>query len=116
MSDHLPESFSLASVLTEQACTTRKDSESEKLAKDNLETNPITIKPKIGSHVTGQFSWLPLPYCSLLGCPFPIKSLALSAHVSSQTIHFRVLDKSTVSGPGRGPSSCNTIINALFSR
>ena len=27
-------------------CTTRKDSETEWLAKDNLETNPITIKPK----------------------------------------------------------------------
>ena len=31
--------------------------------------------------------------------PFPIKSLALSAHVSPQTIHFRVLDKSPLSGP-----------------
>ena len=39
--------------------------------------------------------------------PFPIKSLALSAHVSPRTIHFRVLDKSPVSGPGRGPPSCN---------
>ena len=54
-----------------------------------------------------QFSWVPLPYCSPPGCPFPIKSLALSAHVSPRTIHFRVLDKSPVSGPGRGPSSCN---------
>ena len=54
-----------------------------------------------------QFSWVPLPYCSRPGCPFPIKSLALSAHVSSRTIHFRVLDKSPVSGPGRGPPSCN---------
>ena len=31
----------------------------------------------------------------------------LSAHVSPRTIHFRVLDKSPVSGPGRGPSSSN---------
>ena len=29
-----------------KACTTRKDSESESSAKDNLETNPITIKPE----------------------------------------------------------------------
>ena len=36
------------------------------------------------------------------GCPFPIKSLALSAHVSPQTVHFRVLDKSTVLGPWKG--------------
>ena len=49
----------------------------------------------------------PLPYCSPPGCPFPIKSLALSARVSTWTIHFQLLDKSPVSGPGRGPSSCN---------
>ena len=52
-------------------------------------------------------SWVSLPYCSPPGCPFPIKSLALSAHVSPRTIHFRVLDKSPVSGPGRGLPSCN---------
>ena len=34
---------------------------------------------------------------------FPIKFLALSAHVPPRTIHFRVLGKSPVSGPGRGP-------------
>ena len=81
-----------------KVCTTRKDSESEWLAKDNPETNPITIKP-----VAELFSWVPLPYCSTPGCPFPIKSLALSAHVCPWTIHFWVLDKSRVSGPGRGP-------------
>ena len=72
--------------------------ESEWLAKNNLETNPITIKPKTASHVAEQFSWVPLPYCSPPGYPSPIKSLALSAHVSPRTIHFWVLDKS----PGRG--------------
>ena len=54
-----------------------------------------------------QFSWVPLPYCSPPRCPFPIKSLALSAHVSPRTIHFRALDKSPVLGPGRGLPSCN---------
>ena len=68
--------------------------------------NPITIKPKTASHVAEQF-WVPLPSCSLPGRPFPIKSLALSTYMSSQTIHFRVLDKSPVSSPGRGPLSCN---------
>ena len=82
--------------------------ELEWLAKDHLETNPITIKPDIANHAAEQFSWVPLPYCSPSGCPFPIKSLALSAHVSPRTIQFRMLDKSPVSGPGRGPSSCNT--------
>ena len=75
--------------------------------KEYLETNPITIKPKTASHVAELFSWVPLPYCSPPGCPFPIKSLALSAHVSPRTIHFWVLDKSPVLGPGRGPLSCN---------
>ena len=56
-----------------KACTTRKDSESEWLAKDNWETNPITIKPETESHVTEQLSWVPLPYCSPPGCPFPNK-------------------------------------------
>ena len=85
-----------------KACTTRKDSESEWLAKDNPETNPITIKPETASHMAEQFSWVPLPYCSPPGCPFLIKSLALSAHVSPQTIHFWMLDKSHL-GPGRDP-------------
>ena len=68
-----------------KACTTRKDSESECLAKDNPETSPITIKPETASHVTEQFSWVPLPYCSPPVCPFPVQSLALSAHVSPRT-------------------------------
>ena len=79
-----------------KACTTRKDSESEQLAKDHPETTPITIKPKTASHVAELFPWVPLPYCSPPGCPFSIKSLALSAHVSPGTIHFRVLGKSPV--------------------
>ena len=86
-----------------KAGTTRKDLESEGLAKNNPETDFITIKPKTASHVTEQFSWVPLPSCSLPGRHFPIKSLALSAHVSPQTIHVWVLDKSPVSGPGKGP-------------
>ena len=97
-----------------KVCTTRKDSESEWLAKDNLETNPITIKPKTVSHVAELFSWVPLPYCSPPGHPFPIKSLALSAHVSPWTIHFRVLDKSPVLGPGRALLSCNNSTKIFF--
>ena len=87
--------------------------ELEWLAKDHPETNPITIKPKTVSHMAEQFSWVPLPSCSPPGCPFPIKSLALSAHGSPWTIHFLVLDKSPVSGPGRCPPSCNshTLLN-----
>ena len=55
-----------------------------------------------------QFFWFPLSYCSPPWSPYPIKSLALSAHVSPWKIHFQMLDKSPLSDPGRGPSSCNT--------
>ena len=70
-----------------KACTTRKDSESEWWAKDNLETNPITIKSETASHVAEQFSGFPhLP--ALCPAAFPIKYLALSTRVSPWTIHF----------------------------
>ena len=85
----------------DKACTPRKDSELELLAKDNPETNPSAIKPETASHVAELFSWVLIPYCSPPRRPFPIKYLALSAHVSPWTIHFRVLNKSPVSGPGR---------------
>ena len=88
-------------------CAPRKHPESEQLAKDNPETNPITIKAKTVSHMSEQSSWVPLPYCSPPGCPFPIKSFALSAHVSPWTVHFWVLDKSQFLVPGKGPPSCN---------
>ena len=87
----------------------------EWLARDNPEPNPITIKPKTVSHVAEQFSCVPLPCCSPPGCPFPIKSLALSARVSPRTIHFRVLDKRPLSGPGKDPPSCNTTTSWDFS-
>ena len=92
------------------AWATRKDSESEWLHKESLRTNPITIKSETASHVAELFF---LPYCSPTRHPFPKKSLALSAHVSPQTIHFWVLDKSPVSGPGRGSPSCNICSQVL---
>ena len=88
-------------------CTIRKDSESEWLARENSETNPITIKPETASHKAEQFSLVPWPYTSPPRCPFPIKPLALSAHVSPQTIDFQVLDKSELLGPRRGLSGRN---------
>ena len=91
---NLPESFSLKSILAEWCMCHQEGPWVKWLARDNQETNPITIKPKTVSHVAEQSSWVPLPSCSPPRCPFPIESLALSACVSLQTIHFRVLDKS----------------------
>ena len=39
----------------------------EWLARDNLKTNLITIKSETSSYVVEQFSWVPLPSCSLPG-------------------------------------------------
>ena len=81
---------------------TRKEPESQWLARDNPETNPISIKPKTASHVADLFSWVLLPSSSPPEHLFLIKSLASSACMSSWIIHFQVLDKSPLSGPGRG--------------
>ena len=69
---------------------------SEWLAKHNPETNSITIKPETASHVAEQTSGgVPLPYCSPPGHPFPVKSLALSAHVSSDNSFLSVRQELT---------------------
>ena len=102
-----PESLLLTSTLAEQCMRHQERLWIRMIGQNHPETNPITIKPETASHVAEQFSWVPLPYCSQPGCPFLIKSLALSAHVSPQTIHFRVLDRSLLADPGRGPLSCN---------
>ena len=86
------------------------------LARDNPETNPITIESETESHLAEQFSWVPLLCCSPPGCPFPIKSFALAARVSPWTIHFQVLDKSPLLGPGRGLPSWNKGANNISSK
>ena len=51
--------------------------QSRQMARDNPETNSVTIKPETASHVAEYFSWAALPYCSLPRHLFPIKSFAL---------------------------------------
>ena len=46
--------------------------------------------------------------------PSPVKSLSLSVGVSPQTIHFRVLDRSPLGGPGRDPASQNRTMAAYL--
>ena len=80
----------------------RNDLVSEWLARDNPETNPSTKTPEMISHVAEQSSWIPMPSCAPARGPFPIKSHALWARVSSLTIHSYVLDKSPLLGLGKG--------------
>ena len=56
--------------------------------------------------VTKKFSWVPSPCCSLPSQAFPVKSFT-SQHMSPQTLHFPVLDKSPLWGPGSGAPSGN---------
>ena len=99
---NLLESFALESTLAER-CAHHQErpwvrpnmGQARGLARNNPETHPITRKPETVSHVAEQFSWIPLPSCSLPRRPFPIKSFALSACVSPQT-HFWVDRKSVV--------------------
>ena len=67
-----------------KACTTRKDSESEWLAKDNPETNPITIKPETVSHSDRAVLLGSLTLLLATEVPFPNKiSCFVSTCVSS---------------------------------
>ena len=65
-------------------------------------------KTKTATHVAEQFSWVPLSPALHPGVPSQW-NLLLFQHVSPQTIHFWVLDKSPVSGPGRGPPTATRL-------
>ena len=91
---------------------TTKDPESEWLAKDNLETNPITIKPETVSHVAEQFSWFPYSPALRQGALFQW-SLLLCQRVC--LLAFLSVSLSPLSGPGRGPPSCNRAETLNFS-
>ena len=115
MSDYFPESSHWYPSWLSNGCATKKDSESEWLAKDNPETDPITIKSKTASHMTQQFSWAPLPFFWTLRTLHPgALPSKISCFVSicvSLTIHFWVLDKSPLFGPGKGSTSCNKFLH-----
>ena len=78
------------------------------------QTGNITIKPKTVGLVAERFSWVLLPSCSPPRRPGPKTSLALSVCVSPWTIHFLVLDKSPILGPGKGPPSCNSFSDCFW--
>ena len=99
----------LSGIYLGSVCDTRKSPESEWLARDNLETNSITVKPEIASHMAEQFSWDPLPCCSLPGAPLPNKvSCFVSTYVSLGSSFLSVWQGPTLD-PGKGPPSCNCL-------
>ena len=83
---------------------------------NNPETSPITTKLETASPVAEQSSWAPSPCCPPPPRTFPVKSLDCVSMCVFQTIHFCVLDKSPLSGPGRGPPSCNRESLHVWSR
>ena len=105
---HLPGSLSLAPLLAEQWMCHQEGPEVRMTGHRQPGNEPHHHKTQ-DCHTAEKSSWVPSSYCSPPGHLFPMKSLALSASVSPQTIHFWVLDKRPLSGPGRGPPSCNII-------
>ena len=96
-----------------KAWTTRKDSESEWLAKDDLETNPITIKPETEPYgravLLGSLTLLlstPVPFPNKISC-------FVSTCVSSDNSFPSVTQEPSL-GPGRRPPSCNRTIISLM--
>ena len=98
-----------------KACTTRKDSESEWLAKDNWETNPIAVKT---------WDCKPWDRAVLLGsltlllstrAPFPNKTSCFVSTCVFSDNSFPSVRKETSFGPWKGSSSCNRMtVNLSF--
>ena len=108
LSDHLPESFSMTSILDEQCVHHQKGLWVRMIEQRQLRNKSHHHKTR-DNEPRGRV--VLLGFLTLLlssRAPFPIKSLALSAHVSTQTIHFWVLEKSPLLGPGRDPPSCKS--------
>ena len=96
---NLPESFLLESILAER-CRCHQEGPWVRV------TGQIHLVNYLTYHKTWEMAeqfWVLLPCRSPPGRPLPIKSLALAARVSPRTIHFWVLDKSPLLGPGWGP-------------
>ena len=85
-----------------KVCTTRKDSESEWLAKDNLETNPITIKPETVSHVAEQFALGSLTLLLSAWALFPNTISCFDSSCVSSDNSFLSVRQEPSFGPWRG--------------
>ena len=93
------------------ACTTRKDSESDWLIRDSPEIIPITIKPETGSHMAEQFSWVPLPLLSAQVL-LPNKIFCFVGACISSDNSFLSVRQELHLGPGKGLPSWNNYISS----
>ena len=80
---NLTDSFLLESILAER-CVCHQEGPRVRMIDWKQPENSLHHHKSQVSHMAEQF-WVPLPCCSLPGCPFPTKSLALSARVSSDS-------------------------------
>ena len=107
---NFPETLTLETILAERCKhhqggpSVRSNISQERwLISNNPEAKHIIIKPETAHHVAEQSFWFLLPSCPPPKSPFTIKYFALSVHVSPWTFHFQMLDRSLLSGSGRGP-------------
>ena len=114
VSNHLPESSSLASILAEQRVHHQEGPWVRMIGQRQPGNQSHHHKTRDCEPRGTAVPWDPLLFCSPPRSPFPIKSLALSACMSPQTIHLHVLDKSPLLGPGRGPPSCKGKTRVTF--
>ena len=99
---NLPESSLLASTLAGEACH-QEGSWVRMIGRDNLETNPIAIKPETVSQMAEQFSWVPLPCCSPPRSSFSIVSCFVSTRVSSDSTFLSVWQEPSLRPPKGSP-------------
>ena len=85
------------------ACATRKDSELELLAKDHLETNPITIKPETVSHASRGVLLGSLTLLLSTRVPFPNKISCFVSICVSWDNSFPSVRQEPSFGPWKGP-------------
>ena len=89
------------------ACTTWKDPESEWLGRQNLETNPITLKPGTASHEAQLFPWVSYPTTSVRA-PLPNQVSCLGSSCVSLDNSSPSVRRDPTLGPWKGsPPSCN---------
>ena len=109
MFDHLPESFSLASILAKQCMCHQEGLWVRMIGQRTQKLIPSPQNPRLRATWESSSPGFPYPTTLHLGTlSNKIPFLALSACVSPWIIHLKVLDRSPLLGPGRAPPSGNS--------